>query len=326
MNYVSGRLLGMVPTLALISIIVFIVIQLPPGDIVTSTLDRLQASGVEVSAEQVQNLRAQYNLDKPMYMQYVHWIGGFLTGDMGYSYLYARPVNELVWERMGYTLIITFAALIFVWVVAIPLGIYTAVRQYSIGDYTLTSAGLIGLATPPFLLGLILMYVGYEWFGVSIGGLFSPEYREAPWSWLRFKDFLSHLWIPMIVLGLGGTAAQMRIMRANLLDELKKPYVVTARAKGVKPFKLIMKYPVRIAINPFVSSLGLQIPFLISGEAIVGMVLNLPTTGPMLFQALLNQDMYLAGSFLMLLSILTVLAMLASDLLLAIVDPRIKYE
>ena len=316
----------MVPTLALISIIVFIVIQLPPGDIVTSTLDRLQASGVEVSAEQVQNLRAQYNLDKPMYMQYVHWMGGFLTGDMGYSYLYARPVNELVWERMGYTLIITFAALIFVWVVAIPLGIYTAVRQYSIGDYTLTSAGLIGLATPPFLLGLILMYVGYEWFGVSIGGLFSPEYREAPWSWLRFKDFLSHLWIPMIVLGLGGTAAQMRIMRANLLDELKKPYVVTARAKGVKPFKLIMKYPVRIAINPFVSSLGLQIPFLISGEAIVGMVLNLPTTGPMLFQALLNQDMYLAGSFLMLLSILTVLAMLASDLLLAIVDPRIKYE
>ena len=326
MNYVSGRLLGMVPTLALISIIVFIVIQLPPGDIVTSTLDRLQASGVEVSAEQVQNLRAQYNLDKPMYMQYVHWIGGFLTGDMGYSYLYARPVNELVWERMGYTLIITFAALIFVWVVAIPLGIYTAVRQYSIGDYTLTSAGLIGLATPPFLLGLILMYVGYEWFGVSIGGLFSPEYREAPWSWLRFKDFLSHLWIPMIVLGLGGTAAQMRIMRANLLDELKKPHVVTARAKGVKPFKLIMKYPVRIAINPFVSSLGLQIPFLISGEAIVGMVLNLPTTGPMLFQALLNQDMYLAGSFLMLLSILTVLAMLASDLLLAVVDPRIKYE
>ena len=326
MNYVSGRLLGMVPTLALISIIVFIVIQLPPGDIVTSTLDRLQASGVEVSAEQVQNLRAQYNLDKPMYMQYVHWISGFLTGDMGYSYLYARPVNELVWERMGYTLIITFAALIFVWVVAIPLGIYTAVRQYSIGDYTLTSAGLIGLATPPFLLGLILMYVGYEWFGVSIGGLFSPEYREAPWSWLRFKDFLSHLWIPMIVLGLGGTAAQMRIMRANLLDELKKPYVVTARAKGVKPFKLIMKYPVRIAINPFVSSLGLQIPFLISGEAIGGMVLNLPTTGPMLFQALLNQDMYLAGSFLMLLSILTVLAMLASDLLLAIVDPRIKYE
>ena len=326
MNYVSGRLLGMVPTLALISIIVFIVIQLPPGDIVTSTLDRLQASGVEVSAEQVQNLRAQYNLDKPIYMQYVHWIGGFLTGDMGYSYLYARPVNELVWERMGYTLIITFAALIFVWFVAIPLGIYTAVRQYSIGDYTLTSAGLIGLATPPFLLGLILMYVGYEWFGVSIGGLFSPEYREAPWSWLRFKDFLSHLWIPMIVLGLGGTAAQMRIMRANLLDELKKPYVVTARAKGVKPFKLIMKYPVRIAINPFVSSLGLQIPFLISGEAIVGMVLNLPTTGPMLFQALLNQDMYLAGSFLMLLSILTVLAMLASDLLLAVVDPRIKYE
>ena len=326
MNYVTGRLLGMVPTLALISIIIFVVINLPPGDIVTSTLDRLQASGVEVSAEQVQNLRAQYNLDKPLYLQYLHWIGGFLTGDMGYSYLFARPVNELVWERIGYTLIITFAALIFTWIVAVPLGIYTAVRQYSVSDYALTSIGLVGLATPPFLLALILMYVGYEWFGISIGGLFSPEYIEAPWSWARLKDFLAHLWIPMIVLGMGGTAAAMRIMRANLLDELKKPYVVTARAKGVKPFKLIMKYPVRIAINPFVSALGLQIPFLISGEAIVAMVLNLPTTGPMLFQALLNQDMYLAGSFLMLLSVLTVLAMLASDLLLAVVDPRIRYE
>ena len=326
MNYVTGRLLAMIPTLALISVIVFVVIQLPPGDIVTSTLDRLAATGVEVSAEQVQNLRAQYNLDQPIYIQYLRWIGGFLTGDMGYSYLFARPVNELVWERMGYTLIITISALLFTWVVAVPLGIITAVRQYSIADYLITSVGLIGLATPSFLLALILMYIGYEWFGVSIGGLFSMEYMEAPWSWARLKDFLSHLWIPMIVVGLANTAVAMRIMRANLLDELNKPYVVTARAKGVSTAKLIIKYPVRIAINPFISALGLQIPFLISGEAIVSMVLNLPTTGPLLIQALQAQDMYLAGSFLMLLAMLTVLAMLGSDLLLAWVDPRIRYE
>jgi len=324
--YVRSRILGMFPTLLLISMIVFVVIQLPPGDIVTSTLDRLQAQGVEVSAEQVQNLRAQYNLDEPMPMQYVRWITGFLRGDMGYSYLFARPVNELVWERLGYTLVITFSALLFTWVVALPLGIYTAVRQYSIGDYTLTTIGLIGLATPNFLLALILMYAGYEWFGISIGGLFSPEYREAPWSIARFYDLLSHLWIPMVVVGLGGTAVTMRILRANLLDELNKPYVVTARAKGVGPIKLILKYPLRIAINPFISTIGLLLPTLISGEAIVSMVLSLPTTGPLLLQALMAQDMYLAGSFLMLLAVLTVVGMLLSDLLLAWADPRIRYE
>ncbi|MCZ6888011.1 MAG: ABC transporter permease, partial [Gammaproteobacteria bacterium] len=301
-SYVVKRLLGMIPTLAFISVIVFVVIQLPPGDIVTSTLDRLTAQGVEVSAEQVQNLRARYNLDEPLPMQYVRWVSSFVTGDMGYSYLYARPVNELVWERMGYTLLITMSALLFTWAVALPVGVYTAVRQYSVGDYVLTSIGLMGLATPNFLLALILMYIGYEWFGVSIGGLFSPEFQEAPWSLARFEDFLSHLWIPMVVVGLGGTAVTMRILRANLLDELNKPYVVTARAKGVRPIKLVLKYPLRIAINPFISTLGLLLPTLISGEAIVSMVLNLPTTGPLLLQALLAQDMYLAGSFLMLLA------------------------
>ena len=316
----------MVPTLMLISVIVFVVIQLPPGDIVTSTLDRLQASGVEVSAEQVQNLRAQYNLDDPYWLQYGRWAFGFVTGDMGYSYLFARPVNELVWERIGYTLLITVAAMIFTWVVAVPVGVYTAVRQYSIGDYVLTTLGLIGLATPSFLLALVMMFIGYEWFGVSIGGLFSPEYREAPWSLARLGDFLSHLWIPMVVLGLGGTATTMRVLRANLLDELKKPYVVTARAKGVRPLKLIVKYPLRIAINPFISTMGMLLPTLISGEAIVSMVLNLPTTGGLLLQSLLAQDMYLAGSFLMMLAMLTVVGMLISDLLLAWADPRIRYE
>ncbi len=325
-GYVIKRLIGMVPTLMLISVIVFVVIQLPPGDIVTSTLDRLQAQGVEISAEQVQNLRAQYKLDKPMVLQYLYWIGNFVTGDMGYSYLYSRPVNELVWERLGYTLLISISALLFTWAIAVPAGMFSAVRQYSVGDYVLTTVMLVGLATPSFLLALLAMYAGYEWFGISIGGLFSPEYRDAPWSLARVGDFLSHLWIPMIVVGLGGTASTMRILRANLLDELNKPYVVTARAKGVPPIKLLIKYPCRIAINPFISTIGLLLPVLISGEAIVSIVLNLPTTGPALIQAIVNQDMYLAGSFLMLLAILTVVGMLLSDLLLAWADPRIRYE
>ena len=325
-GYVIKRLIGMVPTLMLISVIVFVVIQLPPGDIVTSTLDRLQAQGVEISAEHVQNLRAQYKLDKPMVLQYLYWIGNFVTGDMGYSYLYSRPVNELVWERLGYTLLISISALLFTWAIAVPAGMFSAVRQYSVGDYVLTTVMLVGLATPSFLLALLAMYAGYEWFGISIGGLFSPEYRDAPWSLARVGDFLSHLWIPMIVVGLGGTASTMRILRANLLDELNKPYVVTARAKGVPPIKLLIKYPLRIAINPFISTIGLLLPVLISGEAIVSIVLNLPTTGPALIQAIVNQDMYLAGSFLMLLAILTVVGMLLSDLLLAWADPRIRYE
>ena len=325
-TYIAKRLLGAIPTLIFISMIVFVVIQLPPGDIVTSTLDRMQSQGVELSSEAIQNLRAQYNLDQPLPLQYLSWITNFVTGDMGYSYLFNRPVNELVGERIGYTLLITLSALLFTWAVAIPAGVYSAVRQYSLGDYALTTVMLVGLATPSFLLALIVMYFGYEWFGISIGGLFSPEYRDAPWSLARAGDFLSHLWIPMVVVGLGGTASTMRILRANLLDELNKPYVITARAKGVKPLKLLVKYPLRIAINPFISTIGFLLPTLISGEAIVSIVLNLPTTGPALVQALINQDMYLAGSFLMLLTILTIVGMLISDLLLAWADPRIRYE
>ena len=324
--YPVRRLLGMIPTLAFISVIVFVVIQLPPGDIVTSSLERLKASGMEATEEQVQNLRAQYNLDKPMYQQYFYWIGGFVVGDLGYSYMFARPVNELIWERLGYTLLITISAMLLTWLVAVPLGIYSAVRQYSITDYALTTIALIGLATPPFLLALVFLYVGFEVFGIPIGGLFSPEYRDAPWSWARLGDLLTHLWIPMVVVGLGATAVTMRILRANLLDELRKPYVVTARAKGVRPAKLVLKYPLRIAINPFISTLGLQLPALVSGEAIVSIVLNLPTTGKMLLDALLAQDMYLAGSAVMLLAVLVLVGLLLSDLLLAWIDPRIRYE
>jgi peptide/nickel transport system permease protein len=324
-RYILRRLLGMIPTLAVISVIVFVVIQLPPGDIVTATLDQLTASGVDMSDERIQNMRAQYNLDQPLPLQYLYWVGNFITGDMGFSYLYARPVNELVWERLGYTLLISVGALVFTWLLALPIGIYSAVRQYSLADYTFTTIGLLGLATPNFLIALILMYLGYTWFGISIGGLYSPEYQNAPVSWAKFVDLLTHIWIPIIVVGTSGMAITMRLMRANLLDELGKPYVTTARAKGVPPFRLLMKYPVRIAINPFISTIGLLLPALLSGEAIVGVVLNLPTTGPLLVQSLISQDMYLAGSLIMLLSILTVVGMLLSDLLLAWVDPRIRY-
>ena len=324
--YIVRRTLGMLPTLVLISIIIFGVIQLPPGDIVTSTLDRLQASGVEVSAEQVQNLRAQYNLDKPLWEQYLRWAGGFVTGDFGYSYRYSRPVNELIGERLGYTLLITISAVLFTWTVALPIGIFSAVRQYSFGDYAFTVIGLIGIATPQFLLALIFMYIGYEWFGISIGGLFSPEFREAPWSWERLWDLAKHIWIPMVVLGMGGTAATMRVLRANLLDELNKPYVVTARAKGVTPVRLVLKYPLRIALNPFVSTVGLLLPTLIAGEAIISIVLNLPTLGQLLLDSLKTQDMFLAGSVVMLQVILVLVGLLLSDLLLAWIDPRIRYE
>lgn len=325
-KYITRRILGMVPTLAIISVIVFVIIQLPPGDIVTSTLDQMQASGLDMSDERVQNLRAQYNLDDPLPVQYLRWISGFLTGDMGYSFLFARPVNELVWERLGFTLLISVCALIFTWILALPMGIYSATRQYSAGDYAFTVIGLLGLATPNFLIALLLMYAGYEWFGLSFGGLFSPPYLDAPWSWARVVDLLQHLWIPVVVVGTSGMAITMRLMRANLLDELNKPYVTTARAKGVPPLKLILKYPVRIAINPFISTIGLLLPALISGEAIVAVVLNLPTTGPLLLRSLISQDMYLAGSLIMLLSILTVIGMLLSDLLLAWLDPRIRYD
>lgn len=325
-RYILLRILSMVPTLLVISIVVFILIQLPPGDIVSANLAALQQQGMEVSTEQIEALRQQYDLDKPMPLQYLNWIFNFIQGDMGYSIKYQQPVNSLIWERMGYTVLIAVASLLFTWALAIPIGIYSAVRQYGFGDYFFTVVGLLGLATPNFMLALILMYLGYTWFDISVGGLYSPEYADAAWSWDRMVDLMKHIWIPMIVIGTAGTASIMRVMRANLLDELRKPYVVTARAKGVRPIKLILKYPVRIAINPFVSSIGWLLPTLISGEAIVSIVLNLPTTGPLLLQALLSQDMYLAGSFIMLLSMLTVVGVLLSDILLAWLDPRIRYE
>jgi peptide/nickel transport system permease protein len=325
--YIFRRLLLMIPTLFAISVISFIIIQLPPGDFLDSMLAQMEAEGGGMDEQQVAAIRARYGLDQPVWAQYFNWIGGILTrGDFGQSFEWNRPVSELLWDRLGLTVAVSFSALIATWLIAFPIGIYSAVRKYSIGDYIFTGIGMIGLATPSFLVALILMYVAFAYFGQSVGGLFSPEYRDAPWSWGRFLDLLAHIWIPLLVIATNGTASLIRILRANLLDELNKPYVVTARTKGLSEARLLIRYPVRAALNPFVSSLGYVLVGLISGEAIISVVLNLPTTGPILLQALKAQDMYLAASFILMLSVLTVIGTLISDILLATLDPRIRYQ
>ena len=326
LNYIIRRVLLMIPTLVAISVLIFIIIQLPPGDIITSRLQELQAEGQDISEEQIEALRARYNLNDPLHIQYFKWIGGILVGNMGYSVMYGQSVNNLIWERLGFTLLITFSATLLTWLIAFPVGVYSALRQYSVLDYAATLMAFVGLATPNFLLALVLMYLGYEWFGIAVGGLFSPEYASADWSMGKLGDLLAPLWIPAVVIGMGGTAGMVRIMRANLLDELGKPYVTTALAKGLHPIRLVIKYPLRIALNPFISTVGWMLPHLISGAAIIAVVLSLPTTGPLLLDSLKNQDMYLAGSFLLMLSALTVIGTLLSDILLAITDPRIRYE
>ncbi|KXS49014.1 MULTISPECIES: ABC transporter permease [Halanaerobium] len=324
-KFIMHRLLFMVVTLVVISILSFIIIQLPPGDYLTSYITQLRSMGTDVSDEQIEYLREQYGLDDPIYVQYFKWIGNFITGDMGFSFSWNRPVNELVWERLGLTLVISISSLLFTWIVAFPIGIYTALRQNSLSDYFFTFLSFIGVATPNFLLALVLMYVSFKYFGINVGGLFSPEYADAAWGIGKITDLLQHLWIPVVVVGTAGTAGLVRIMRANLLDELGKPYVTTAKSKGIPNYKVILKYPVRIALNPFISTLGWQLPKLISGSTITAVVLSLPTTGPLLLDALKSQDMYLAGSFIMLLSVLTVIGTFISDILLALVDPRIRY-
>jgi peptide/nickel transport system permease protein len=325
LQYIVRRALYMIPTLFAISVVSFILIQLPPGDFLTSYVSKLRAEGENVDRAQLIALEQRYGLNDPVYVQYWKWISGIvLRGDFGRSFEWNRPVSALIWDRLGFTVLLSIATLLFVWIIAFPIGIYSAIRKYSIGDYVATFFGFIGLAVPSFLLALILMYISFRYFGQSVGGLFSPEYVDAPWSLARVGDLLSHLWIPIIVIGLGGTAGLIRTMRANLLDELPRAYVTTARAKGLPETRLIAKYPVRVALNPFVSKLGWELPELVSGEAIISIVLSLATTGPLLLAALLAQDMYLAGSFIMLLSVLTVIGTLLSDILLAWLDPRIR--
>ena len=323
-DYIARRILVMIPTLIAISVITFIIIQLPPGDYLTTMISEMESQGEAVDQAKIAALRAQYGLDQPMWMQYLVWIGGIIQGDFGYSFEYQLPVSDVVGDRVALTILLNFGTILFIYLVSFPIGIYSATHQYSWGDYGLTFVGFLGLATPNFLLALVLLYFANVWFGTSIGGLMDPSYIDQPWSTGKVLSVLEHLWVPVVVIGTSGTAAMIRRLRANLLDELQKQYVITARAKGMHPFKALMKYPLRMALNPFVADIGNMLPQVVSGSAVVSMVLSLPTTGPMLIGALQSQDMYLAGSFLFLLALLTVVGMLVSDLLLAVLDPRIR--
>jgi peptide/nickel transport system permease protein len=314
----------MIPTLFAISIITFVIIQLPPGDYLSTYIAELQSQGENVDIAKIEALRAQYGLDKSMVEQYCFWVLGLLQGDLGFSFEYQLPVSEVVGDRLLLTLVLNFTTIIFIWLVSFPIGIYSATNQYSWGDYGLTFVGFIGLATPNFLLALILLYFANVWFGTSIGGLMDPIYIDQPWSTAKFLSILEHLWVPVVVIGTSGTASMIRRLRANMLDELQKQYVITARAKGLHPLKALIKYPLRTSLNPFIADIGNMLPQIISGSAIVSMVLSLPTTGPMLISALQSQDMYLAGSFLIFLALLTVVGMFLSDLALAWLDPRIR--
>jgi peptide/nickel transport system permease protein len=323
-QYIARRFLLMIPTLIFISFAVFVIIQLPPGDYLESYIAELESQGESVDPQKIASLREQYGLDDAFLVQYFNWSTGMLQGDFGYSFEYDLPVTDVVGDRLFLTVIISLATIIFTWVVAFPIGMYSATHQYSWGDYGLTFLGFLGLATPNFLLALVMLYFANVTFGTSIGGLMAPEYLNMPWSWGKVMSVLEHLWIPVVVIGTSGTAAMIRRLRANLLDELHKPYVTTARAKGVPPLKLLIKYPMRSAINFLIADIGNMLPSIISGAEIVAVVLSLPTTGPILIAALQSQDMYLAGSFLMFLAILTVFGVLVSDILLAFLDPRIR--
>ncbi len=325
-SYIIQRMLIMIPTLLAISFIIFVIIQLPEGDYLSSYIAQLQSQGESVDPAKIKFLREQYGFDKPFLEQYGLWVFGMLQGDFGYSFEFSLPVNEVVGDRLMLSFLISFTTILFIWVVSFPIGVYSATHQYSWTDHGLTFLGFLGLATPNFLLALVLLYFANVWFGTSIGGLMDDQYIDQPWSWGKFVSIMEHLWVPVIVIGTSGTAGMIRRLRANLLDELQKQYVVTGRAKGLHPFKLLVKYPLRMSLNPFVADIGNLLPQVVSGAAIVSIVLGLETTGKMLLEALRNQDMYLAGSFLMFLAGLTVVGVLVSDLMLAMLDPRIRLD
>lgn len=327
LTFILKRLLYMIPTLIGMSMVSFFIIQLPPGDFLTSLLSAIAESGQGLDTASVAKLTAQYGLDQPLYVQYWNWISGIIfRGDFGWSFDWGQPVSKLIWDRMGITLLVSVLSLILIWAISLPIGIYSAVRRYSVGDHIFTLLGFIGLAIPTFIMALVLMYISFQFFGQSVGGLFSQEYQDAPWSLAKLWDLCSHIWIPIVVIATNSTAALIRVMRANLSDELNKPYVVTARAKGLSELTLIMRYPLRIALNPFISTIGWVLPSLISGVTITAIVLNLPMAGPLLLRALVSQDMYLAGAFILLMSVLTLVGMLISDILLALLDPRIRLQ
>lgn len=317
----------MVATLAAVSVVAFVLIQLPPGDYADAYANKRQQAGAPISVQELDEMRLRLGLDRPWYVQYGSWISAIvLKGDLGYSWEWRRPVVDVIAERLPLTLMLAFSTLFFMYVVALPIGIYSAFRQYSLTDHVFSTIGYVGLATPNFLLALILMYLGQQWFGQSVGGLFSPEFQDAPWSWARFKDLAGHLWVPVIVLGTAGTAYLIRTMRAAVLDELNQMYVMAARAGGLSPMHLLFKYPVRMALNPILATLGWRLTYVISGAPIVGVVMSLPDTGPLFLHALLNQDMYLAGAMVLVYCSLTIIGTFVSDLLLIALDPRIRME
>jgi peptide/nickel transport system permease protein len=324
--YIGRRIVLAIFTVWAVSVLAFTIIQLPPGDYITSYIAQMASTGSIVSEQEAENLRIQYGLDQPIYVQYYKWMAQIARGSFGMSMEWRRPVLEVIGDRLWLTIAVSLAAVLLTWILSLPIGIYSAVRQYSFGDYAFTFVGFIGLAVPNFLLALVILYFGFVYFDANIGGLFSVEYQDAPWSLAKTWDLLKHLPIPALILGLAGTAQQIRIMRANLLDELRKPYVVTARAKGLTELKVILKYPVRVALNPFISTLGYVFPYLVSGSIIVSVVLSLPTVGPLLLKALIAQDMFLAGTIVLLLGIMTVIGTLISDILLVLIDPRIQLE
>ena len=326
LQYIIKRLLILPFLLFIFTIIAFILIQAPPGDFLTSYIAELATSGSSIERAQIDALRALYGLDQPLYIQYFKWIGRLLTGDLGFSLDWQRPISELIGERLALTLALGVGTFIFTWLVAIPIGILSATRQYSFFDYFFTVFNYIGVATPTFMTALVLMWIAFKYYGLSVTGLFSPEYIDAVWSWDRTVDLLKHLWLPVVILGMDGTARLARVMRANLLDELKKPYMEMARAKGLSEWRLVMKYPVRLALNPLVSTIGWYLPLIFSGSVIVATVMNLPTIGPMLLRALISQDMFLAGTIILIYMILAIIGTLISDILLAWLDPRIRME
>ena len=324
--YLVRRLLLAVVTVWAVSLISFAIIQLPPGDFVTAYIAQLQAMGTVVSQAEADALRMEYGLDRSFAVQYYKWVSRMIEGDFGLAMEYRRPVMEVIGDRLALTAALTFTSIMLTWILAIPIGIYSAVKQYSLGDYFFTFVGFLGLALPNFLLALVVLYIGFVFFDANVGGLFSPEYADQPYTWAKILDLMHHLWLPSIILAVAGTAQLIRVLRANLLDELRKPYVVTARAKGLAAWRIIMKYPLRVALNPLVSTIGYLLPLIVSGSIIISVVMSLPTVGPLLLKALLAQDMFLAGTIILLIGVMTVIGTLISDLLLAWIDPRIKLE
>jgi peptide/nickel transport system permease protein len=325
-EFILKRLMRMVPQIFIISILAFIVIQLPPGDYLTEHLNRLRASGVSIDQAEVDRLTRMYGLDQPLSVQYLKWMGNILTElDFGYSFQFGKPVNDILLSRMGTTFFIALLSFFVSWGLAIPIGIYVAVKQYSFADYFFTLMGFFGLATPGFLLALVVMYFSWSKFGIAVGGLNSPEYLVLPWDWNRIVDFLGHLWIPVVILAIGGTANVIRTLRATMLDELRKPYVTVARSKGLSEMSVLLRYPVPIALNPLISTIGWLLVWFFSGGMVVEVVLNLPTAGPVLWRALLGQDMYTAGAYILITGVLVTVGSLISDICLAIVDPRVRF-